>query len=123
MSGLRQAMNLIFVEDSHARLHGGLGTACASAALGRQVRLFFQGAAVAALARRDWPEDAAHVRIGSPSIADLLAQCAELDIPISACETGLHLAGLTAADLPEHTETCGLVAFLADRAEMPVILV
>ena len=45
----QQGLALIFAEANHARLHGGLSLALAAAALGRPVRLFFQGEAVCAL--------------------------------------------------------------------------
>lgn len=117
MSGLRP-LNLLILDDGHARLHGGLSVAVSAAALGRPVHIFFQGLAVRALVSdRPWPEDSAARDKGVAAIKELFAQAAELGIALTACESGLHLAGLTANALPPGIETGGLIGFLSGAGE------
>lgn len=111
----QQGLALIFAEANHARLHGGLSLALAAAALGRPVRLFFQGEAVCALqAERHWAGDKSYKAGGLPRLSDLLDQAIGLGLPMMACESGIHLCGLSAPNLIPGIETGGMVAFLAD---------
>ena len=129
MPGMRksvkqQSLALIFAEANHARLHGGLSLALAAAALGRHVRLFFQGEAVCALqVGRHWAGDKSYKAGGLPLLSDLLDQVIGLGLPIMACESGIHLCGLSAPGLISGVETGGLVAFLADAREDELLFV
>ena len=129
MPGMRKSMKqqslaLIFAEANYARLHGGLSLALAAAALGRHVRLFFQGEAVCALqVERRWAGDKAYKAGGLPLLPDLLDQAIGLGLPIMACESGIHLCGLSAPGLISGVETGGLVAFLADAREDELLFV
>ena len=110
-----RGLAIVFAEANHARLHGGLSLALAASALGRPVRLFFQGEAVSALhVSRRWAGDQACRATGLPSLAELLQQAAAMGVPAMACESGLHLCGLGPALILPGVETGGLVAFLAD---------
>ena len=102
---------LIIAEAREARIDAALSLACAAAAMGREVRLFFHGESVAALV--------------SPSerIAGLLDGARELGIPAMACQTGLDTAALAAADLPQGVETGGLIAFLAASGDAQLTVV
>lgn len=112
MPGMPLGLALIFGEASHARLHAALTLACAAAALGRPVRLFFHGEAVAALSpSRHWAGDAT---AGLATVADLLASALDIGVSVMACQSGLHLCGLTPAQLADGIESGGMVAFLAD---------
>jgi predicted peroxiredoxin len=111
----KRGLAVIFAEANHARLHGGLSLALAAAALGRPVRLFFQGEAVCALqVGRQWAGDKSYRSGGLATLADLLEQARGLGLPLMACESGLHLCGLSAPGLVDGIETGGMVAFLAD---------
>jgi predicted peroxiredoxin len=119
----RRGLAIVFAEANHARLHGGLSLALAAAALGRPVRLFFQGEAVCALqAGRRWAGDKANRAAGLPPLAELLAQAIGLGVPTMACESGLHLCGLGQPGLIAGVETGGMVAFLADAREDELLL-
>tara|TARA_R110000782_G_scaffold258620_3_gene348394 strand:+ start:54178 stop:54558 length:381 start_codon:yes stop_codon:yes gene_type:complete len=120
----QQGLALIFAEANHARLHGGLSLALAAAALGRPVRLFFQGEAVCALqAERHWAGDKSYKAGGLPRLSDLLDQAIGLGLPMMACESGIHLCGLSAPNLIPGIETGGMVAFLADAREDELLFV
>lgn len=124
MSLLPRALNIIVMADDHAQVHGALSLAAAAAALGRPVRMFFQGVAVRALAEhRNWADDSALEAEGAPTISDLLTQCSELQVPVSACETGLHVTGIGAAGLRPGIETEGLIAFLAHQSDAELVTV
>ncbi|MCH8683913.1 DsrE/DsrF/DrsH-like family protein [Pedomonas mirosovicensis] len=41
MGKTRQGLAIIFSDSNHGRIHAGLSLACASAAMGRPVRIFF----------------------------------------------------------------------------------
>ncbi len=129
MPGMRKGVKqtglaLVFAEANHARLHGGLSLALAATALGRHVRMFFQGEAVCALqVERHWAGDKACKAAGLPQIAELLGQATGLGLPIMACESGIHLCSLSAPGLIAGVETGGLVAFLADAREDELLFV
>ncbi len=114
----KRGLAIVFAEANHARIHGGLTLACAAAALGRPVRLFFQGEAVCALQiDRHWTGDRAYAAAGLPKISQLLRHAADLDVAVMACESGLHLCGLGRVTLIEGVETGGMISFLADARE------
>ncbi|WP_291738394.1 DsrE family protein [Bradyrhizobium sp.] len=118
MSGMRRGLSLVLGEANHARLHAALTLACAAAALGRPVRLFLHGEAVAALQpSRQWAGDAAYAASAMPSVAELLEGALEMGVTVMACQSGLHLCGIAATSLPEGVETGGMVAFLAGAGE------
>ena len=119
-----RTLNIVVVEALDARVHGALSVAVSAAALGRTVRLFFQGGAVSALAGgRIDPSDAVQPGAGVPTLAELFDQCRELGVPLFACETGLHMTGLTARALRDGVETSGLIGFLGGQAEGELIVV
>lgn len=116
MPSVQRGLNLMFLDDTHARVHGGLSLACAAAALERSVRLFFQGEAVAAASTsRCYADDMALREAGIPTIGDLFRELAELGVPMIACETGMHRCGVTVDTLRTGVETGGLVAFLGSK--------
>jgi predicted peroxiredoxin len=120
----QQGLALVFAEANHARLHGGLSLALAAAALGRPVRLFFQGEAVCALqVERHWAGDKPYKASGLPQIPELLDQVAGLGLPMMACESGIHLCGLSAPNLLAGVETGGMVTFLADARNDALLIV
>jgi predicted peroxiredoxin len=120
---MKRGLAIVFTEANHARLHGGLTLALASAALGRPVRLYFQGEAVCALqVGRHWAGDKSFKSNGMPPLSELFVQAADLGVPMMACESGLHLCGLSAPGLIAGVETGGMVAFLADARDDELML-
>lgn len=120
----KRGLAVVFAEANHARLHGGLSLALSAAALGRPVRLFFQGEAVCALqVGRHWAGDKSYKAGGLPMLSDLLEQAVGLGTPMMACESGIHLCGLSSPGLIAGVETGGMVAFLADARDDELLFV
>ncbi|MHB9880321.1 DsrE/DsrF/DrsH-like family protein [Pacificimonas sp. ICDLI1SI03] len=114
MSPLPPALNIVLVDTGYARIHAALSLAVGAAALNRQVRMFFQGEAVAALsARKCWPESDRYRAAGVATVQELFSQAEEMDVELAACETGMHLTGLRAGDLRPGCVTMGTIGFLA----------
>jgi len=123
MAKSRAGLAIVLSEASHARLHAALTLACAAAALGRPVRLFFHGESVAALtAGRHWSGDATYRAAGLPSVGELVENALGMGASVMACQTGLQLIGVTAASLADGIETGGMVAFLADAREDDLLM-
>lgn len=123
MPVVQPGLALIFGEASHARLHAGLTLACAAAALGRPVRLFFHGEAAAALSpARHWAGDDTYAAAGVPTVKELMESALGLGIRVMACQSGLHLCGLSAAMLAEGVDAGGMVAFLADARDDQLLI-
>jgi predicted peroxiredoxin len=57
-----------------------------------------------------------------PTLRELIGECIGLGVTIAVCQSGLALAGMSAADLPEGVETGGLVGFLASQADEQVMM-
>ncbi|MGK2285582.1 DsrE/DsrF/DrsH-like family protein [Pedomonas sp. V897] len=124
MAKTHRGLAIIFSDSTHGRIHAGLNLACASAAMGRPVQIFFHGEAVTALdPHRKWKGDDTFASAGLPSICDMVKTALELGIPMTACTTGLHLCGLTANQLPGGVEAAGMVAFLADAKDCEIVFV
>ena len=118
-----RGLAVVLSEANHGRLHAALTLACAAAALGRPVRLFFHGDSVAALtAGRQWQGDATYRAAGLPSVGELVESALGLGAQLMACQTGLQMIGVTAASLPEGIETGGMVAFIADARDDDLVM-
>lgn len=123
MAKTHRGLAIVLSEASHARLHAALTLACAAAALGRPVRLFFHGESVAALTTgRHWQGDGTYRAAGLPSVTELVENAIGLGASVMACQTGLQLIGVTAASLAEGIETGGMVAFLADARDDELVI-
>lgn len=103
MPGVRLA---IVVSENGPRLATALTLAAAAAALGRDVAMLFDGASVAALAHP----------------GPLLAAALDLGVRVTACQTGLADAGMSAADLPPGVISGGMVAFVAGASDAQLML-
>ncbi|WP_300397353.1 DsrE family protein [uncultured Sphingobium sp.] len=113
-----RALTIIVAAPDPERLRGALTLAAAQAALGGRARLFLQLDAVALLrAPIAAPRDAGHKAAGLPSLEDLLAEALSLGVVLSACQSGMSLAGLSLADLPPGTEVTGPIALLQAQTE------
>lgn len=118
-----RGLTIIVATADPARLHAALSLAAAQAALDRPARLFLQNEAVALLKQPiAAPQDARYSAAGVPTLAQLLGEAAALGVVVTACQTGLVLAGITAADLPDGIETGGLVELLARSGDSQVVM-
>ena len=116
--GTMRSLTIIVAAPDPERLRGALTLAAAQAALGGQARLFLQLDAVALLrAPIAAPRDAGHKAAGLPSLEELLAEALSLGVALSACQSGMSLAGLSLADLPPGTEVTGPIALLQAQTE------
>lgn len=96
----------IIVSEVGPRLATALTLAASAAALGRSVTVLFDGVSVATLAASD----------------PLLAAALDLGVAVTACQTGLAAAGMTAADLPAGVTTGGMIGFLAQAGDAQLLL-
>lgn len=110
-----RGLNIVVAARDGARFYAALEIAMAAAALGKTVRLFLQGEAVALLrAPIAHDGDAARRAAGQPDLAGLVAEAAAMEIVPIVCQSGMALAGLTAGELPPHVRAGGLLSFLAE---------
>lgn len=101
MPGVTRGLTIVVVEASTSRLHGALVMALAARALGQDVRLFLDSAAVAALAA---PSD--------ETIA-LIDEALAAGLDLTLCQSGLAAAGLSAETLDPRFAYGGMVGLLA----------
>ena len=109
-------LSIVVAGTDPARLNAALSVAAAWAALERRARIFLQAEAVGLLRKLDEADDSG-ASAGQPSLRDLLAESLALGVSVTACQSGLALAGLTADRLPDGIDTGGLVGFLAERGD------
>lgn len=108
-----RALNIVLGAPDAERLRAALTLAAAQAALGGTATLFLQLDAVALLQSPiAAPRDAAHRAAGLPDLATLLDEAQALGVDLIACQSGLALCGMTAADLPVGVDIGGPVGFL-----------
>lgn len=115
MSSLRPLTILIAGPDPD-RFHAALSLAAASAALDRPTCVFLQAEAVSLL--RPPFTAARYAAAGMPTLAELLEESQAMGVAIRACQSGLPLAAMSAADLPSGVEASGLIAMLSGEAEL-----
>lgn len=106
-------LSIVVAGEDPSRLHAALSVAAAWAALDRPARIFLQAEAVALLRPGLLEADAQRHEAGIPGLAELLEESLALGASVTACQSGLALAGLSAEDLPAGVDTGGLVDFLA----------
>jgi predicted peroxiredoxin len=108
-------LGIIVAAADGQRLYAALEAAMAAAALGRSVRVFLQGEAVALLRSPvGFAGDAARRAAGQPDLAGMIAEAGAMEITLLACQSGMALAGVTVAELAPQIRAGGLVSFLAD---------
>ncbi|HEV2746177.1 MAG TPA: DsrE family protein [Allosphingosinicella sp.] len=118
-----RGLTIIVAGADPARLHAALSLAAAQAALDRPARIFLQGDAVGLLRQPlAAPDDARHSAAGLPTLAELLHEAAALGVTVTACQSGLALAGLQSTDLPDGVATGGLVELLATGGDDQLLL-
>jgi uncharacterized protein len=112
------ALGVLLISGGHERAHYAFVLAAAAAALGRSVVLFATNEGTRAL-RADLAglDDAgreARVRAaGVAGLADLRAATMQMGARLIACEAGLLMAGVQAAELLPGVEVAGVATFLA----------
>lgn len=108
-----RALTIIVATPDAERLRGALVLAAAQAALGGAATLFLQLDAVALLrAPIAAPRDTAHAAAGLPELSALLTDALALGVRLIACQSGMALAGLTAAHLPQGVAAGGPVGLI-----------
>lgn len=116
-------LRIVVATTEAERLRGALVMAAAQAALGGKAALFLQLDAVALLrVPVEAPRDDAHRAAGLPSLAMLIEEALGLGVTLLACQSGLALCGMTAADLPPGVEMGGPVGFLQQTGERARLL-
>lgn len=119
-----RGLNIVLTVPEAERLRGALVLASAQAARGGTASIFLQLDAVALLrAPLVAPRDDAHQAAGLPRLAALVDDAMALGVAIIACQSGLALAGMTAADLPKGVECGGPVGFLSGCGEEARLLI
>lgn len=112
--GHRPPLALILAGTDPARLHAALVLARCEIALGGSAHLFLQGEAVALLRPPiAAPQDTAWQAAGEPPLAALVREAVADGVLLSACQSGLAMAGMTAEELPPGVALSGPIAFLA----------
>lgn len=108
-------LNIIVATAEGRRFYAALEAAMALAALGRTVRIFLQGEAVALLREPvGYGGDAARTAAGQPELAWMIEEAGAMDVAMAACQTGMALVGMTARDIDAGVKAMGLIAWLAD---------
>jgi predicted peroxiredoxin len=118
-----RGLTIVMAEASPARFRTALGMALAQAALGGPVRLFLDTAAVA-LARMPIraADDSAHVAAGLPTLLQLHDEAMDAGVRLILCQSGLALAGTSAADHDPRVEYGGMVSLLAGIADDRLVI-
>lgn len=107
-------MNIIIAAPDGRRLYNALEAAIAWVALGKSVRVFFQGEAAALLrAPITHAGDAARRAAGQPDLAWLIGEAGEMGVELFVCQSGLALVGMTIADADAIVKASGLIGFLS----------
>lgn len=119
-------MFITLSDDSWQRAHYALIVAAGALSLGRTVTIFAGGRGVHALAK-DWSglknitSDAELDNRGVASFRDLREAIIELGANLMVCETGLALTGLTPNTLCETVSVRGIVTFLEQAGDRPIL--
>ncbi|MFZ5746824.1 MAG: peroxiredoxin [Pseudomonadota bacterium] len=120
MPGMR-GLTLIVATADAARLRAALTLACTHAALGGGARVFLHEEAVGLLGPAADVDADARRAAGLPDRHQLLAMAADSGVSVTACQTGLALAGLAPTDLPDGVDIGGMVGVVATLGEDRVI--
>lgn len=108
-----RGVTIVLAEPAPARFRAALTMALATRALGGGARLFLEAEAVALLAGSD-DDDSRHHAAGLPDTRALIEEAFAAGVHLILCQSGLALAGLTAAALDPRFGYGGMVGLLAD---------
>jgi len=123
---MTMALFITLADDSWQRAHYALIVAAGALSLGRTVTIFAGGRSVHALAK-DWSglkdiiPDAELDSRGVASFRDLRDAVIDLGAHLMVCETGLALTGLTPDTLCETVSVRGIVTFLEQAGDRPIL--
>lgn len=107
-------LNILLPGEDAEHLRSALMLAMTQRALGGTARIFLQMEAVRLLRPPvHAPRDAQHRNAGFPPLAVLLDEALADDVTVIACQSGLALCTMKAADLDPRIETGGLLSFMA----------
>ncbi len=119
-----RALRIILAVEDGERLRAALLLAMAQAALGGEAAIFLQLDAVALLRSPvAAPRDADHAAQGLPTLAMLLEEALAAGVALTACQSGLALAGMTADALPAGVIASGPVSFLQQTDDAARLLI
>lgn len=119
----RRPLAIIVGSAAHDRLHAALSLAAASAALGREISVYLHAEAVRiADPAAVWDEDTRFAAAGAPTLRELIDSAVELGVAITACQTGLALAGLSAESLKPGITAGGLIDYLSRAGGAEIML-
>ncbi len=107
-------LNILLVRDDAENLRAALMLAMTQRALDGEARIFLQMEAVRLIAPPLAAQrDEEHRRAGFPTLAALADEALADGVAIIACQSGLALYAMKAADLDPRIETGGLLSFMA----------
>lgn len=107
-------LTIIQLTGDAERFRGALMAGMTHRAMGGETRLFLQLDAVRMLVPPlTAPRDEDHRQAGLPVLAALLDEALDDGVALTACQSGLALAGLAPGDLDPRIEIGGLTSFLA----------
>lgn len=113
-----RGLTIIVVSADAVRLHGALSLAAASAAMGSPTRVHLHVEAVALLrAPIATTDDDRYAASGLPTLAQMLDEALGLGVAITACQSGLALAGLAADMLDPRVSVDGPIGVLGSVGE------
>lgn len=119
-------LGILLISGTHERAHYAFVIAAAAASVGRRVVLFATNDGCHALAE-DWSplagsgRDAAVRALGVAGLGELREAAAELGVRMIACDAGLRLSAVSAAQLRAGVEVAGVVTFLDAVAHGQVV--
>jgi peroxiredoxin family protein len=121
-----EPLGILLLSGAHDRAHYAFVVASGAAALGRHVVLFATNAGCRALLA-DWSgladanRDARVRAAGVAGIDELREATRELGVRLIACEAGLRVEGLAAAELVPGVEVAGIATFLEAVASGQIV--
>ena len=118
---MAEPLGILLISGGHERAHYAVMLAAGAAAIGRPVCIFATNEGCLALAQ-DWSvmpdaaRDDAVREAGVAGLDELRDAAAELGVRLLACDAGLRMAGLEAAQLWRGVEVAGVPSFLSATA-------
>lgn len=108
-----RGLTMLVVAADAERLHAALTFAAAGAAMGTTIRLHLHEGAVGLLrAPLTASGDAARLKAGLPGLSEILEEALSLGVSVTACQSGLALAGLDLSQLDSRIDAQGPVGLL-----------
>jgi peroxiredoxin family protein len=111
-------LGILLLSGGHERAHYAFMLAAGAAAIGRRVVVFATNEGCQALAA-DWhaipdaARDRAVIAAGVAGLDELREAAEALGVVLMACESGLHMAGLTGMALLHGVQVAGIPSFLS----------